>query len=104
MFCDRLRKLREERDLKQKEIATKLNIGITTYNNYEKGVREPDFEVLKKFAKFFNVTTDYLLEITNNPNENINIKSNHDAVINESTGNKISAEKIEQIIKILNSD
>jgi transcriptional regulator with XRE-family HTH domain len=104
MFSDRLRMLREDRELMQKDIALKLNIGVTTYNNYEKGVREPDFEVLKLFAKFYEVTTDYLLELTDNPNDNIEIKSDYDAIINEAIGNNISAEKIKEFIRILKPD
>ena len=58
---DRLRALREETGLKQKDFAKKMNIANTTYNNYETGTREPDKETLKRFAAFFGCTIDYLL-------------------------------------------
>jgi len=61
MFPNRLRELREERKLLQKEAAAQLGIGQVTYNRYECAEREPDLETLMKIAKFFNVSTDYLL-------------------------------------------
>lgn len=59
---ERLRSLREHRNLYQKDVAEALEIDRTTYAKYESGTSEPSFEILKKLAKFFEVTTDYLLE------------------------------------------
>lgn len=56
-----LRSLRENMGLKQKEAAEKLGINQVTYNRYEQGEREPDIKTLMQLAKFYNVTTDYLL-------------------------------------------
>lgn len=61
-FGDILRQLLEENDIAQKQLATDLNIAPTTLGNYIRGLREPDFEILKLFASYFNVTTDYLLD------------------------------------------
>ena len=60
-FGDILRELLEDNDITQKQLATDLNIGTTTIGNYVRGFREPDFEVLKLIATYFNVSTDYLL-------------------------------------------
>ena len=57
----RLKELRAERNLYQKDIASMLGIDRTTYAKYETGDSEPNFETLKKIAEIFNVTTDYLL-------------------------------------------
>ena len=57
----RLRELRLDRRWNMKETADKLGLPYTTYVSYEKGEREPDYEMLMKFANFFNVSTDYLL-------------------------------------------
>ena len=56
-----LAKLRRERNLGQKELASLLNMSIGTISNYEKGIHSPDLTTLCRLADFFNVTTDYLL-------------------------------------------
>ena len=61
-FGEILRELLEDNDITQKQLATDLNIAATTIGNYIRGMREPDFEILKLFAAYFNVTTDYLLD------------------------------------------
>lgn len=67
MIIKRLIQLRENKQLKQIEVAKLLNIGTVTYNRYEKGEREPDHKMLNKIANFFNVSTDYLLGLTDIP-------------------------------------
>lgn len=62
----KLKNLREKKGLLQKELGDKLNISASTIGMYEQDRRDPDFETLKKIANFFNVTTDYLLDNTNN--------------------------------------
>lgn len=61
-FGDIVRNLLEERDITQRQLAERLNIAASTLGNYIRNVREPDFETLKKFAAFFHVSTDYLLD------------------------------------------
>ena len=61
-FHEILRELLEDNDITQKKLADDLNIGVTTIGNYARGLREPDFDTLKLFAKYFNVSTDYLLD------------------------------------------
>ena len=62
-FGDILRELLDDSNITQKQLAADLNIGVTTIGNYIRGVREPDFEILKLLATYFNVTTDYLLNV-----------------------------------------
>ena len=57
----RLKELREERDLTQKQVADALKINSVTYLHYEKSQREPPLILLMEMAEFFNVSTDYLL-------------------------------------------
>ena len=45
----------------QKQVAEHLNISASGLSSYIQNVREPDYEILKNFANYFNVTTDYLL-------------------------------------------
>lgn len=61
-FGDTLRNLLEERELTQKELASKLNMAPSTLSSYIQNAREPDFTTLKLFAAYFSVSTDYLLE------------------------------------------
>lgn len=60
-FGNRLKKLREEFNITQTELAKKFNISPPSISQYEKDVRSPDFNLLVKMADFFGVSTDYLL-------------------------------------------
>lgn len=62
---DRIRALREDKDLKQKEIAKILNVAQTTYSDYECGKINIPIEILKKLAFYHETSIDYLLEMTN---------------------------------------
>lgn len=60
-FGDRLKQLREEKNIKQSELADIFNISSSTIGMYEQNRRTPDFKLLNKFADFFDVSVDYLL-------------------------------------------
>ncbi len=60
-FANKIRELRVEKKLTQKQIAGKLGISETGYAGYEQGYREPDFSTLIKICRFFEVSSDYLL-------------------------------------------
>lgn len=62
-FYDKLRNLIDERGLTQKSLALDLKIPVSTLGGYAQGTSEPDFETLKIFAKYFDVSTDYLLDL-----------------------------------------
>ena len=62
-----LRGIREDRDIRQKDIANYLNVSQNTYSQYETGVISLTAEVLLKLADYYNVSIDYLLDRTNNP-------------------------------------
>ena len=68
MHFQNLRSIREDRDIKQKDIAKYLNVSQNTYSQYETGVISLTAEVLIKLANYYNVSIDYLLDRTNNPN------------------------------------
>ncbi len=63
-----LRGIREDRDLKQKDIAAVLSVSQNTYSQYETGVIALTDEVLIKLSDYYHVSIDYLLDRTNNPN------------------------------------
>ena len=62
-FYDILRNLIDERGLTQKQLAQDLEIPVSTLGGYVQGTSEPDFETLKLFANYFNVSADYLLNL-----------------------------------------
>ena len=64
----RIRDLREDRDLTQKEIAEYLHIKQNTYSQYENGQRQIPIDFLIALAKYYNTSTDYILGLTDNPN------------------------------------
>ncbi len=70
MMYQRIRDLREDRDLKQREVADFLNCSQRVYSNYELGQRDIPTEVLIRLSQFYHVSVDYLLGLTNNPKQN----------------------------------
>ena len=66
-FKERIKELRADRDIKQKEIAEYLSISVRAYQHYETGTRFPDFKGLEKLADFFDVSTDYLMGRSDDP-------------------------------------
>ncbi len=61
---NRLKEIRQEKKLSQKDLTKKLNISQQAISLYEKGDREPKLETWQKLADFFNVPVDYLLGIS----------------------------------------
>ena len=57
----RLKELRLQKQITQKEVAIKVGCSTNNYARYERGEREPDIYLLKKFADFFGVSVDYLI-------------------------------------------
>ncbi len=60
-FATRLRHLREEKNLRQADVAIDLNVTRQTISKYERAEREPDFYMLCKIADYYKVSIDYLL-------------------------------------------
>ena len=66
----RIRDLREDSDLTQKQMSKILNCSQQVYSNYELGQRDIPTDILIKLSKHYNVSVDYILGITNNPKIN----------------------------------
>lgn len=62
---NRIKLLREENDIKQKDLADYLNIGKSTLSQYESNQRIPSDEIKNKIADYFNVSLDYLMGKSN---------------------------------------
>lgn len=68
---DRLKVIREARNLTQDELAARLNFGQSQMTKYENGKSEPTPEIIVRMARELEVTTDYLLGLVNKPNERL---------------------------------
>ena len=66
----RLRELRKNKKMSQVRLAIELNMTQNSISRYETGERQADYVTLIKFADYFNVSVDYLLERTDNPKIN----------------------------------
>lgn len=69
-YIIRMRNLREDNDLTQKEIAAVLETSQTMYARYERGANEMPIRHLIRLARYYNVTTDYLLGLSNDKTNN----------------------------------
>ena len=65
---EKLKSLRIEKKLTQKQVADRIGLAISAVSSYESGTRYPSYDVLVKLARIFHVSTDYLLGITNTRN------------------------------------
>ena len=64
IFCKRIKELREEKELTQKALAEQLNTTNSAVCDWEKGRTQPDLEMLAKLAWLFEVSTDYLVGLS----------------------------------------
>lgn len=64
MYPNRIKELREDRDITQWEVAEYLQVAQNTYCNYENGVREIPIELLIRLSRFYKVNVEYLLGLT----------------------------------------
>ena len=60
-FNERLRYLIDCEEIKLKDLAPKLCLSASTLSNYTQGIREPDYDTLRRIADYFGVSIDYLL-------------------------------------------
>ncbi len=66
----RLKELRKQRKISQLKLSMDLNMNQNSISRYESGEREADYATLIRLADYFDVSVDYLLERTDNPNIN----------------------------------
>lgn len=65
MFGERIKKLREQHNHTQEDLAAYLGVSRATVSNYETEEREPDFSMITKISTLYNVSTDYIIGLTN---------------------------------------
>lgn len=68
---DKLKSLRIEKKLTQKQVADRIGLAISAVSSYESGSRYPSYDVLVKLARIFHVSTDYLLGMSENRNVDV---------------------------------
>lgn len=66
-FPERIIQLKTDRDLLQKDIAAAIGLSLRAYQYYEKGQKEPTLSVLVRLADFFEVSLDYLVGRSDDP-------------------------------------
>ncbi len=66
-YTQRMRDLREDKDLKQEDVANFLSITRQQYQLYESGKRKLPIDLLKKLCKFYEVSADFILGLKNEP-------------------------------------
>lgn len=71
-YVDRIRELREDNDLKQKQIAELLGTTQQVYSRYEKGINEIPLRHIITLARFYSVTCDYILGESNDKEGKMN--------------------------------
>ena len=104
---DVLKDLREEKNLSQMQLATKLNLSVSAIGMYESGKRIPRPEILETFADFYNVDMDYLFGRTmvrNKMRDFKGLSTKQGAAINLicSFIQKMSDEEIDKMLDMLN--
>ncbi len=83
MFTKILKNLMEDKGLNQRQLSIQAGIPLTTINGWFKAKRLPDYYSIKKLATFFNVTSDYLLELEDEwGNKSIHISNSFNNVSN----------------------
>lgn len=65
---NKLKSLRLEKKLTQKQVADRIGLAVSAVSSYESGSRYPSYDVLVKLARIFHVSTDYLLGMTDKRN------------------------------------
>ncbi|OJE21402.1 hypothetical protein BAQ46_18815 [Bacillus paranthracis] len=63
-FATNIKLLREERGLTQQQLADKMTLSRSRVNSHENAISAPDFDTLVQYANFFDVSTDFLLGLT----------------------------------------
>lgn len=110
MNGNKLKSLRENCGLLQKELADILNISLSSISMYERGERQPDNETLKKISNYFNVSIDYLLDNsnTNNIDEELKEKEALKKLLQKtgfmSGDEDLTDEELERLIEFVNTN
>ncbi|WP_208586119.1 helix-turn-helix domain-containing protein [Gracilibacillus suaedae] len=102
IFRERLKNLREEKELMQEEVAKKLNISTSAYGYYEQGRNEPSLETIKQLAEIFDVTADYLLGLIDTKQHPV--RFSEELMLTEDEIKTVHLMKKEHLLEQINDD
>lgn len=99
----RLRELRHDSGMSQKEFGQKIGVAESTVSLYESGKHEPDYATLLKIADYFRVSTDYLLDRNVTFPERITITLDEEEIISvyREIGKKLGKEAQQSAVNLL---
>ncbi|RFA32952.1 hypothetical protein CAI16_16410 [Virgibacillus dokdonensis] len=103
-FSERLTDVRVENGYGQKDIAEKLNITTSAYGYYEQGKNEPSIETMRTLAKLFDVSTDYLLGLIDQPKHPVNFTIEDDFTLTELELQIVKEMKEKELLKQLSDN
>lgn len=101
-FANQLKELRQEKSISQNQIANQLNIAVSTYANWEQGRTEPNIMYIKQIACCFNVSTDFLLGLSDDFGNVINntLNETENYLVNQLR--QLNIEKKQELISYAN--
>ncbi len=80
-FSTRIKELRQNKNLRQEQVARLIGVNKSAISTYENDIRQPSFEILVRLANLYRVSTDYLLGQTNNRSVDLSGLSEEEAVL-----------------------
>lgn len=83
IFGQRVKKLRQKMNISQERVAKAIGVSRARYSHYENNHVEPDIELIRKMADFYDVNTDFLIGRTDYPETNDNIDDEKTAIMNK---------------------
>ena len=103
IIASRIKQLRIDRQISQKELSDILEIGFSNISMYESGHRIPNNDNLKKLAIYFDCSIDYLLGLSDIPKCDLDIPSGYVAVVSDAIKDGISPSKLKKLIEFAKS-
>lgn len=103
MIGQRLKELRKKKDISQDELSKILGITTSAVGQYETDVRNPSYEILINLSKYFCVSTDWILGLTNDETININVPKDYALFLSQVLTEDISPEKLKMLIEFAKS-
>lgn len=100
MIGKRIKQLREERGITQEELAIIIECSTAMIGLIETGKRVGSVQNLVKLAEYFFVSTDYLLGLTNEKRETLNVPQGYAVVLSEALDKKVSPDKLKKLIEV----